>query len=731
IYIPDAVSIKDNVEIEDSISNGTSILYPNLFSFPKDLESFCGETIKFQLVDGSQITGDFISYEKDNSPLSGHRVIIDAKECYSEKLTKGLPNGLVSISTTHIQSYFPLSLEPSSKKLAKIIINDNTPREIVVSYDVPFVSDSFNSGYFRHIIKGVDCKSLYTNPNLQTDIPISFKTVYYWVPQWNIYNKNVTLSLVSEYGKETFTIKNFTCTKNYLTQITVNSFESHATRAVLVFPLGGIRISMFFQNNSDFILSNLSKVVFDGAENSTGTTLLKDVKPNTMGLVSFNFENKLIKVYKDIAHQPLNHTKTKEFNICNIKISNIFTLMDTETCSKIDFQFVNATDFKTKYIVNIGEYSEEQDLNTKISVNGREIAKSLYLFDSSPLSINSFQITHRQTKTFMTHNKLPQILINYLQEKGIQVKYNKDKFETFDLSHLDRNTQDTIIKLMSSLYLEEKTSNYFNRSVDPNVSYGLFNELTFANKPNNIGSGLFGSSNQTSFLPKQSPSFSFGTTTTSVAQPSGSIFGGSSSFGAQQAPNTGFGAPTTSLFGAQQAPNTGFGATVTSPFGAQQAPNAAPPLFGAQQTPNATSLFGARSVNNNGFGEQQQQQTPNASSLFGASQPQQSSSLPSFSFGTSQQPQQASQDKGFSFGFGSPKIENTSDSQNSSDNESISSFVNIPHSPKSLFSSTPVPSTPVPTTPEKEIALTSITSHKEFSNKSFEELKLEHNNGSK
>ncbi|KAN0018723.1 hypothetical protein ACTFIU_008655 [Dictyostelium citrinum] len=706
----------------------------------------------------------------------------------------------------------------NANRYTKIVINNtNISREILVSYCVLCNSDSL--GYFVHSVKGIQSKPLYTKPNLESNIPIKISTEYIWKPFWDITadresnlvgdnnyttddgsfygsGSGVTFNIIPKDEKYVYTVENFVCYKNYLNKIQLNSFETTCNRAVFVHLNGPIQIALYFQNNSKSLLSKSTiKFVddyteapildsskptlqqntrnFDAANNNnnninkkpvglffsndkkTEFEFLNPVEPKSIGIIVFKVPNESIKVYKDIAHQPLWGTKSKEYRITEIKLSLIFTLMDAQVLSKIKYQFVNATQFKTKYIVDctsitktsaFGATDGDSDIqrNEDISIdtsNCEKIGDTLYLFDSLPLSINQFEMTYRNKKQLMTHSRLPQVVLTYLKEKGIDISYSPNKFDTYDLSSLDSITQDTLIKLMGALSLEEKTSNYFNKAFSTIPIENLLfdahdlNQTTSRSSFNNNPSfGLFGSQ-----PPQQPQQQQQQTTSLFGAKPqAGGLFG---STAPQQ---------SCSLFGA--APATTTSSTSGGLFGST-APQQSSSLFGAAPATTTSStpggLFGSTAP---------QQQTPVASS-FGAPV------APSFSFGTTTSPP-SSGSTGFGFGAtvsahpsSSSPFSKTLDGQSvaqktttlsSSSNTEISNPTSsqfkgetsstfkgeTPSSITSLFGpSSPQPATfsysttttnnYTPTQTSNSDTLASISAMPQFSDKSVEEIKFE------
>ncbi|KAN0026437.1 hypothetical protein ACTFIV_007421 [Dictyostelium citrinum] len=539
----------------------------------------------------------------------------------------------------------------------------------------------------------------------------------------------VTFNIIPKDEKYVYTVENFVCYKNYLNKIQLNSFETTCNRAVFVHLNGPIQIALYFENNSKSLLSkstikfvddyteapilDSSKLLqqntrnLDAANKSTNNfninkkpvglffsndkntefEFLNPVEPKSIGIIVFKVSNESIKVYKDIAHQPLWGTKSKEYRITEIKLSLIFTLMDAQVLSKIKYQFVNATQFKTKYIVDCKTSAlatDDSDIqrNEDISIdtsNCEKIGDTLYLFDSLPLSINQFEMTYRNKKQLMTHSRLPQVVLTYLKEKGIDISYSPNKFDTYDLSSLDSITQDTLIKLMGALSLEEKTSNYFNKAFSTipiaNILFDAHDHQTTSRSSfnNNPSYGLFGSQppqqqqqqQQTTSLFGAKPQAAFGSTSASpfgstapqysslfgaAPQQSSSLFGAApaattsgSLFGSiapqQQTPAaTSFGAPVVSSFsfGATKSPSTdstgsGFGATVSAH------PSSSPPvlnaLVGQPVAQNTTTLSSSNTETSNPF----KGETPSSiTSLFGASS--QAAPQPAkFSFSTPEQ----------------------------------------------------------------------------------------------
>ncbi|EAL71252.1 hypothetical protein DDB_G0272200 [Dictyostelium discoideum AX4] len=610
----------------------------------------------------------------------------------------------------------------------------------------------------------------------------------------------VTFNIITKDEKYVYTVENFVCYKNYENKIQLNSFETTCNRAVFVHLAGPIQIALYFENNSKSLLSkstikfvddytespnldlskpttfqqntrdfgnNIKKPVglFFSNDKKTEFEFLNPVEPKSIGIIVFKVPNESIKVYKDIAHQPLWGTKSKEYRINEIKLSLIFTLMDAQVLSKIKYQFVNATQLKTKYIVDCnsitinktnnnnnafggataangrggGDDDDDSGLprNEDVSIdtsNCEKIGETLYLFDSLPLSINQFEMTYRNKKQLMTHSRLPQVVLTYLKEKGIDVSYSPNKFDTYDLSSLDSITQDTLIKLMGTLSLEEKTSNYFNKafSTSPIASI-LFDAYDFnqtASKGsfnNNPSFGLFGSQPPQQQQQQQQQQQGVGGLFSNAPQAHGFSSGG--------------------LFGSTAPPQTssfGFGGFSSAPVSAT--PSAAPSLFGRlvsapvsatpSAVPTATSQFGGTTSFN-------KIETPTGTPT-------------SFSFGASTTPSSS----GFG-GFGSAPVSTTPSfgaipSSPVEKTTATTTTTATPHSntESSLFgstqanitslfggSSTPQPSTFSFSTPQSKfenndttdytptptdnITLTSISAMPQFSNKSVEEIKHE------
>ncbi|KAM9971541.1 hypothetical protein ACTFIW_011522 [Dictyostelium discoideum] len=602
----------------------------------------------------------------------------------------------------------------------------------------------------------------------------------------------VTFNIITKDEKYVYTVENFVCYKNYENKIQLNSFETTCNRAVFVHLAGPIQIALYFENNSKSLLSkstikfvddytespnldlskptttfqqntrdfgNIKKPVglFFSNDKKTEFEFLNPVEPKSIGIIVFKVPNESIKVYKDIAHQPLWGTKSKEYRINEIKLSLIFTLMDAQVLSKIKYQFVNATQFKTKYIVDCNSVAINKTNNNKNAFGGataanggddddsgiprnedvsidtsncEKIGETLYLFDSLPLSINQFEMTYRNKKQLMTHARLPQVVLTYLKEKGIDVSYSPNKFDTYDLSSLDSITQDTLIKLMGTLSLEEKTSNYFNKafSTSPIASI-LFDAYDFnqtASKGsfnNNPSFGLFGSQppQQQQQQQQQQGVGLFG----NVPQAQGFSFGTSGGlFGSTAPPQTssfgfgGFGsAPVTATPAAAPALLSGFG---SAPFTAKSA-----------VAPTAATQFGGTT----GFNK--------------IETPAGSPTPTSFSFGASTTPSSS----GFG-GFGGAPVSatpsfgaipsspvsnttatTTTATPHSTSNTESSLFGSSQANITSLFgSSTPQPSTfsfsqsienDYAPTPKPDVTLASISAMPQFSNKSVEEIKHE------
>ncbi|KAM9996588.1 hypothetical protein ACTFIZ_001521 [Dictyostelium cf. discoideum] len=629
----------------------------------------------------------------------------------------------------------------------------------------------------------------------------------------------VTFNIITKDEKYVYTVENFVCYKNYENKIQLNSFETTCNRAVFVHLTGPIQIALYFENNSKSLLSkstikfvddytelpsldltkpttlqqnirdfavnnnnnnndnnNTKKPVglFFSNDKKTEFQFLNPVEPKSIGIIVFKVPNESIKVYKDIAHQPLWGTKSKEYRINEIKLSLIFTLMDAQVLSKIKYQFVNATQFKTKYIVDCNSITNNKTNNNNafggggatdgddsgiprhedVSIdtsNCEKIGETLYLFDSLPLSINQFEMTYKNKKQLMTHARLPQVVLTYLKEKGIDVSYSPNKFDTYDLSSLDSITQDTLIKLMGTLSLEEKTSNYFNKAFSTSPIAGIlfdaydFNQTASKSSFNNNPSfGLFGS---------QPPQQQQQQQQQQQHQQMGGLFGnvhqGTSLFGSQPPQQQGslFGSvppqahsfvTSGGLFGSTipQTSTSGFGG-----FGAKPAAAAAAPLL----QPTSTSSFGGTSFN--------KIETPT-----GTPTPT------SFSFGASTTPSSSSVFGGFSgapvsatpsFGtIPSSPVANTTTTTTtataitatppSTSNPEPSLFESTPTNITSLFggSSTPQPSTFSFSTPQQsienksdtnytptpkpgDITFASISAMPQFSNKSVEEIKHE------
>ncbi|KAM9973385.1 hypothetical protein ACTFIR_012761 [Dictyostelium discoideum] len=222
--------------------------------------------------------------------------------------------------------------------------------------------------------------------------------------------------------------------------------------------------------------------------------LLSIVKPNSIGIISFIIPTEKLKLFKDIGHQTLFETRGKESNINQIKVSSVFTILETETLNKITYQVANISQHSIKLIIYTGygiigtetplnEYTKvlitptvnENNNNNNSNRVIEKIDETLYLIQNCVgFSIVNFELYNSKCKQLMTNSRLPQDALNLLNNNGISITYSPNSFKCHDLTHLSRNAQDSLFKFLGSITLEDKTSSYFNK---PYLPYPLTNYL--------------------------------------------------------------------------------------------------------------------------------------------------------------------------------------------------------------------------------------------------------------
>ncbi|KAN0026153.1 hypothetical protein ACTFIV_007137 [Dictyostelium citrinum] len=225
--------------------------------------------------------------------------------------------------------------------------------------------------------------------------------------------------------------------------------------------------------------------------------LLNIVKPNSIGIISFTIPTEKLKLFRDIGHQALFETRVKESNINQIKVSNIFTILETETLNKITYQVVNITQHPIKLIIytGFGIVGTDTPLNeyTKVYIppiidennnnnNNRIIEKideTLYLIQNCQgFSIVNFDLYNSKCKQLMTNSRLPNETLTLIENLcSLVISYSSSTFKCYDIPRSSRNVQDAIFKSLGSITLEEKTSSYFNKPYLPGpLSNYLFDQ---------------------------------------------------------------------------------------------------------------------------------------------------------------------------------------------------------------------------------------------------------------
>ncbi|KAN0027229.1 hypothetical protein ACTFIU_009919 [Dictyostelium citrinum] len=239
--------------------------------------------------------------------------------------------------------------------------------------------------------------------------------------------------------------------------------------------------------------------------------LLNIVKPNSIGIISFIIPTEKLKLFRDIGHQALFETRAKESNINHIKVSNIFTILETETLNKITYQVVNITQHPIKLIIytGFGIVGTDTPLNeyTKVLIppiidennnnnNNRIIEKideTLYLIQNCQgFSIVNFDLYNSKCKQLMTNSRLPNETLNLIENLcSLVISYSSSTFKCYDIPRSSRNVQDAIFKSLGSITLEEKTSSYFNKPYLPGpLSNYLFDQTVSSKSSTSLLSNM-------------------------------------------------------------------------------------------------------------------------------------------------------------------------------------------------------------------------------------------------
>ncbi|KAM9984747.1 hypothetical protein ACTFIY_009183 [Dictyostelium cf. discoideum] len=254
-------------------------------------------------------------------------------------------------------------------------------------------------------------------------------------------------------------------------------------------------------NNNISIKTNANPIRRSVNSDLFACQLLSIVKPNSIGIISFIIPTEKLKLFKDIGHQALFETRGKESNINQIKVSSVFTILETETLNKITYQVANISQHSIKLIIytGYGIIGTETPLNeyTKVLItptinennnnnNNRVIEKideTLYLIQNCVgFSIVNFELYNSKCKQLMTNSRLPQDALSLLNNNGISITYSPNVFKCHDLTHLSRNAQDSLFKFLGSITLEDKTSSYFNKPYLPGPLTNYLFDQTISSK---------------------------------------------------------------------------------------------------------------------------------------------------------------------------------------------------------------------------------------------------------
>ncbi|EGC40290.1 hypothetical protein DICPUDRAFT_74167 [Dictyostelium purpureum] len=495
IYVNDEdydIFTNKSLVIQDPVLNGSTLFHPILVNSINELPYFKNERLHIQLKDESKLIGRLISIEYKNTTVleDPNSITVELEELCQSKIPTIYKNKyFISILTEKIQSFILLDnnthicKNSNINNAIKIILNnDKDHRDIIISYDIPFISPSSifalpNKPYniFNNIIE-CDIK---TNNCFKT--PISFKTVYTWFSKWDITKEGVELIIVSNVGNERYTIKNFKCFKNHLIQTTVNEFKSKITSAALaeVPHRTTLQHAIYFNNNSDFSINKLHniKIINNNQtllNNKQEYYLFDSIKPNEKGVIVLNNYENVFNSTTYINDIPFRTKDPKpsqpnRAGVCHgqIKASKDYSLFIATNTIKSSYIFINTSNHKTRLIVYANSFSS----SSRLSSNGKEISSNCFLYNLEQCSINTIKITKLIEKTFVA-KKLSKELIKLLKENNIDVNLeNKD--ESYCISYLNEDVRKRVI---ASLILNDKDQDSFK------FSNTLNNDVLFSTK---------------------------------------------------------------------------------------------------------------------------------------------------------------------------------------------------------------------------------------------------------